>query len=304
MKTKLNLNMYHHLVVLAKDTQKAVDTWAEVFHFEAPPLYSLGDVYGKFLKEHINEYPSLYRGNVWMSDFKQAVFNEHSFFFEIDGTGEESDCFTEFEKEHGNGICYLGFLAGAKRDDFVSELNNSLDCATIVDQKFPGGDWSVMETNPVLGCNLCIKKEPGGDHTENPKIVDFSEVSILVENLDKAVSGWKEVFEIETVTCSTIQTEAVYKGEQISISCKAAELTGGPFPIHLIEAKEEGPFADYVKEHGYCIFAVAVPVADQEKEKKHIEDECGFQQLLNMELFGKKYCIYDTVNTMGTNIAI
>jgi hypothetical protein len=293
MNTKVNLSKYHHLVVLAKEPQKAVDMWAKAFQFEAPALYDTGPVYKQFLSD---KFPSLYRGKYWKSDFKQAVFNQQSFFFEIDGTGDQEDCFTEFEKEHGNGICYFGVLAGTKRDDFVDCLNKELGCETIIDQKFPGGDWSVIETEKVLGCNLCVKKESGGDHTENSKLVDFSEISILVPDVEKAVEGWKYIFEIESTEIKVVESNV--------FSYKAAEMVGGPFLFHLIEPEKEEPFTDYVKEHGYGIFAVTVPVENVEEQKAHMGEACGFKLLLDIELFGKHYAIYDTVDVMGTNVAI
>lgn len=305
MAVTLNLQKYHHLVIITKDPWLAVQRWADIFKFEAPVVNDVGP--GS--REFFDEYPSLFRGKPWHSDFKQSVFRQPSFFFEINGIGDTADCFTEFEDTHGNGICYFGFAAEEKRDSFISRVNYEYEVPTIVEQYFPGGDWSVIGTEKLLGCNLCVKKEVSGSHSFDPMMPDFTEASILVPDLINAVKYWEELFDVKDIALTDKYVEARFRDSAVKIRIKAAELEGGPFPLHLIQSglrEEQGPFTEYYKRHGNGIWNISMPEPPEgiDTFSDRMRDDFGYSIYAEYPLFGKVYTVFDTVDELGTNITI
>lgn len=301
MPVSVPLTKYHHIVIVAQNAAEAVRLWSRVFDFEAPKLNDLAHFFKMF---NDPQYPSLLRGKHWDSDFKQAVFNQHSFFFEIDepGTG---DNFAEFVSKHQNGVAYIGLIAGEDRDAFLERLQDEYGCETVVEQYFPGGDWSVNYAEKVLGIDLCVKKLPGGDHTVNPVMPDFAGLTIVVDDLEEKLDGWRALLGAEKIRKMSGTTVMSGRGADREVYVKAAEISDGLFPIYLVEAGEEGPFAEHYRTHGSGVFHITVPADGGlgAKAQSRLRGE-GFTQLVRYELFGRTFTVYDTVDKMGANISL
>lgn len=301
MAVKVPLTKYHHIVIVAQEAAEAVRLWSKVFGFDAPKLNDLGPVFQMF---HDPQYPSLLRGKRWDSDFKQAVFNQHSYFFEIDEPGTK-DNFTDFVEKHGNGVAYIGLIAGEDRDAFLERLQGEYGCETVVEQYFPGGDWSVNYAEKLLGIDLCVKKLPGGDHTDNPVMPDFAGLTIVVDDLDQKLAAWGDILGAEKVKRITETLKTVCRGSECEVTVNAAKVEDGLLPIYLVEAGESGPFADYFKAHGSGVFQISIPAEGefQRKAEAALADE-KLTELVTYKLFGRSYRVYDTVDRMGANVAL
>lgn len=174
-----------------------------------------------------------------------------------------------------------------------------------MEQYFPGGDWSVNYTEKLLGIDLCVKKLPGGDHTDHPVMPDFAGLTVLVDALDEKLAAWKEIFGAKKIKSRIEKMTVNYLGADCEVTVKAAEISDGLLPVDLIEAGKNGPFADYFRAHGSGVFQISIPSSDDYRKKTAAALEAeGMDELLRYELFGKRYTVYNTVDRMGANIAL
>lgn len=146
MNNTIDLNGFIQIAIVVKDIEKAAKNWADLFNVPVPEIQ---------IQEKAPE--GLFtRGK--QADFtrKKAVISAGSWSIELfQPTGGDST-FQEFLDKHGEGVHYLGFDVGGKRDAIVSELEEE-GCALRI--LGPNKGWTVVDTEEKLG-GVCLNIKP------------------------------------------------------------------------------------------------------------------------------------------------
>lgn len=61
--------------------------------------------------------------------------------------------------KHGNGVHHIGFQVGEARDVVIEELDG-LGYLMRTIGMYPGGSWTIVDSEDSLGVNLNIKPHP------------------------------------------------------------------------------------------------------------------------------------------------
>ena len=150
-----------HFVNILKDIYKARDEWAKLLGVD-PSVLNLrarGNSSGMpaELRDPRNRYRDDYNyGNGEEYEWLEADIPMNGFIIELIQPEKGKGPFKEYFDKHGTGIQHIAF-----RIEGCDELNDILvkeGYEYIVDTHAPNGDrWSVLDTEDVLGTNLCIK---------------------------------------------------------------------------------------------------------------------------------------------------
>ena len=281
------LDTYNHLVLTARNPEAAVKNWADAFGFDAPGIL---DTTPYFLRLDMERCPSFYRGQPWHCEFKQAVFQEPNQFFEIDGAGRQ-DGFSEFLDRHGNGMYYFGILAGEQRDALVARLVDEFKRTVILDQKFPGGDWCVLDTEDLLGCDLCIKSVTCVENKDHICVPDFTDMALLVPDLDKALSYWRQIFNVQNILEKPVEIEGNI--------CRAVKISDGLFPVYLLETSSCSLLNHHRQAHG-GLFFLGIQTENRLWSRVKTYTQA---QAVRFSLFETSFECLLTVNQLAANIA-
>ncbi len=281
------LDTYNHLVLVARKPEEAVRHWADAFGFDAPPVL---DTTPYFKELDMERVPSYYRGQPWHCEFKQAVFQQPEQFFEIDGAGSR-DGFSEFLDRHGDGMMYFGILAGAQRDALVDRLVREMGRTVILDQKFPGGDWCVLDTEALLGCDLCVKSVTCVENKDHIAVNDFTDMALLVPDLSQALSWWRQIFNVEMVE----EGDFEFGGN----TCRVARISDGLFPVYLIETAACQPLEQHRQAHGGLFF---LGMKAEETLWNNVKARTQ-AQAVRFTFFGTSFECLFTIDQLATNIA-
>jgi hypothetical protein len=144
MKNPVDFKGFIQIAIVVKDIEKSAKAWADFFNVPVPEI----QVQEKAPEGLLN------RGK--QADFKRkkAVISAGAWAIELfQPTGGEST-FQEFLDKHGEGVHYLGFNAGEKRDAVVNELEEKGHALRILG---PNKLWTVVDTEEALGVCLNIK---------------------------------------------------------------------------------------------------------------------------------------------------
>jgi hypothetical protein len=305
MEHKVSLKDYNHLVIVSSDPQKAVKVWGDVFDFNAPNVRYTGEEKEQVVPNELKDKIwCKYHGKDWKCQFYQAVFPQKSAFFEINGAGKD-DYFDNYLKSHRNGVCFLGTLNTNYRDMFVSECIKD-GYEEIIEHFFCFGDWSVIGLEKELSLDICVKKTPCNHADLNSKIPDFSEILILVPDINKSAKTWNSIMNANIEKIYEEKQSFVYKGKKMEFISKYAKIDTGLFPIHIMEAGDKGPFADYVKEHGYGVYQIGVKLSEDKIKQviSKLEDSYKFRKSTELVLNSIRYISYNSVDVMGINISL
>ncbi|MEV0601825.1 VOC family protein [Streptomyces sp. NPDC050315] len=152
MKTTFPLTGFIQIALVVEDIDRALDAWCELLDVPRP---------------HVRITPAepnpdeTYRGETACYGLKFAVLEcpERGFVIELHEPDENPSTFREFLDAHGNGVHHIGFQVGEARDAVVGELAD-LGYALRNIGHYPGGSWTVLDTEAALGVNLNVKPRP------------------------------------------------------------------------------------------------------------------------------------------------
>jgi len=147
MKNPIDFSGFIQVSVVVDNIEKAAAEWADVFGVPVPEIHT----------DAPSNNPDLtYRGKPAFYGQKMAVINAGSFVVELMEPDEHDSTFREFLDKHGQGVHHLGFAVGERRDAVVSELEEKgYGMRTI--GYYPGGSWTIVDSEDKLGVNLNIK---------------------------------------------------------------------------------------------------------------------------------------------------
>lgn len=148
MNVPINLAGLIQVALVVNDIEATLDHWCELFGIERPAV----QVFGKPNNDET------YRGKMADYQIKAAVIEVPGSNLVIEFSEPDSNpsTFREFLDKHGEGVHHLGFAVGDARDAVVDELQDrGYDLR--VEAFYPGGSWTVVDTEKDLGVNLNIK---------------------------------------------------------------------------------------------------------------------------------------------------
>ncbi len=226
-------------------------------------------------------------GEKWLPDFRQTVFQSKRHFFEIDEPGE-TDYFRRSLNNHGNSICYLGIYVGDDRDRFIGELNKNFGDRVLIYQLLDfvkiQGDWTVLDTEDLLGCDLCLKKYDPDHQVKEIPAECFEEIYIAVRNLEKTLENWKKIF--------VVNDFQLYENEDLK-----AVILQGDIKVTLVEFKSEA-LLKLAERQNYGVIAVRLADVKGNVIKKYANDQ--YELMINEE----KITLYDSKDKLGTCIVL
>ncbi|MCL1899268.1 MAG: VOC family protein [Promicromonosporaceae bacterium] len=136
------------VAIVVEDIEKAMDHWCELFGLDRPEVMIMG-------QPNNNE---TYRGEPADYRMKLAVIEVPGtqLVIELTEPDQNPSTFREYLDKHGEGVHHLGLAVGDRRDEVVADLVGR-GFARRVEAFYPGGSWTVMDTEEALGVNLNIK---------------------------------------------------------------------------------------------------------------------------------------------------
>lgn len=156
-----------HFVVIVNDIKKATKEWARILGMEEKDLnlrvrgnnYKEGDGTPQDPRNHYRGDHEFGNGEDW--EWIEADIPMGGWIIELIQPGKKGP-FREYYDKHGTGIQHIAFRVGDDCEAINDMLHND-GYEYIVDTYAPNNDrWPVLDTEDVLGTNLCIK--PGIEH--------------------------------------------------------------------------------------------------------------------------------------------
>ncbi len=149
MKNPVPFNGFIQVAIIVEDIEAAIDHWCELFDAPRPEVR---------VTEAAPNPNELYRGEVANYGLKLAVIDaaDRGFIIELHQPDHNPSTFREFLEKHGPGVHHLGFQVGEARDAIVGELEEKGYPVRTVGM-YPGGSWTIIDTEDTLGVNLNIK---------------------------------------------------------------------------------------------------------------------------------------------------
>ena len=154
LKNPLELSNMIQIGIIVKDIHKARKEWSDLLGIPEPEI--------SVEKKPDGPIEGLdYRGKEASYGLLVAEIKApQGFIIELHQLTDDCDStFREFVEKHGYGVHHIGFKVGDKRDDIVQEMmERGYDTRTV--GFYPGGSWTIMDTEDALGVNLNIKPRP------------------------------------------------------------------------------------------------------------------------------------------------
>lgn len=136
------------VALVVEDIEASLDRWCALFDIERPDVVTMGRP----------NHDETYRGQPADYRLRLAVITVpgSQVVIELNEPDANPSTFREFLTEHGEGVHHLGFAVGEARDAVVAGLETA-GFAKRVEAYYPGGSWTVLDTEAALGVNLNIK---------------------------------------------------------------------------------------------------------------------------------------------------
>jgi methylmalonyl-CoA/ethylmalonyl-CoA epimerase len=149
-KSLLDLKNFIQIAIIVPDTEAAAKEWSTLLGVPMPEI--------AVQPKPENPSESLtYRGTPASYELKLASIKApQGFIIELHQCDENDSTFREYVNKHGYGVHHLGFAVGDRRDEVVEGLEGrGYDLRTV--GYYPGGSWTIVDTENVLGVNLNVK---------------------------------------------------------------------------------------------------------------------------------------------------
>ncbi len=149
MKTPISFHGFIQIGIVVEDIEAALEAWCDLFEVPRPEIH---------VSQPAPNPDECYRGAVANYGLKVAVIDasDRGFVIELHEPDNHASTFREFLDKHGAGVHHLGFEVGDARDAVVEELASGGYPVRNLGL-YPGGSWTVVDSEGVLGVNLNIK---------------------------------------------------------------------------------------------------------------------------------------------------
>ncbi len=147
MNHPIDFKGFIQIAVIVENIEQAAKEWADLFGVEVPEIRV----------DPPRDDPDLtYRGAAAHYGLKLAVIQAGCFVIELHEPDHNPSTFREFLDKHGQGVHHLGFCVGDRRDAVIDDLE-SRGYAMRTIGFYPGGSWTIVDSEDKLGVNLNIK---------------------------------------------------------------------------------------------------------------------------------------------------
>lgn len=151
MANPLELDKFIQIAIIVEDIDVAAREWAELLGVPVPEvrLHQTVDT----TDPNLNYYGKNYKYGLKLA----SIMAPQGFIIELHQIIDDNpSTYNEFIKEHGYGVHHLGFAVGDRRDAVVNELIDR-GYQKRVEHFYPGGSWTIIDSEQSLGVNLNIK---------------------------------------------------------------------------------------------------------------------------------------------------
>jgi len=151
MANPLELDKFIQIAIIVEDIETAAREWSQLLNVHMPEI--------KVHQTVDTTDPNLmYYGKNYKYGLKLAsILAPQGFIIELHEIIDDNpSTYNEFIKEHGYGVHHLGFAVGDRRDAVVNELIDR-GYQKRVEHFYPGGSWTIIDSEQSLGVNLNIK---------------------------------------------------------------------------------------------------------------------------------------------------
>lgn len=151
MANPLDLSKFIQIAIIVEDIEVAAREWAELLDVPVPEikLHQTVDT----TDPNLNYYGKNYKYGLKLA----SIMAPQGFIIELHQIIDDNpSTYNEFIKEHGYGVHHLGFAVGDRRDAVVNELIDR-GYQKRVEHFYPGGSWTIIDSEQSLGVNLNIK---------------------------------------------------------------------------------------------------------------------------------------------------
>lgn len=151
MANPLELDKFIQIAIIVEDIEVAAREWAEILNVPVPEikLHQTVDT----TDPNLNYYGKNYKYGLKLA----SIMAPQGFIIELHQIIDDNpSTYNEFIKEHGYGVHHLGFAVGDRRDAVVNELIDR-GYQKRVEHFYPGGSWTIIDSEQSLGVNLNIK---------------------------------------------------------------------------------------------------------------------------------------------------
>lgn len=138
----------------------------------------------------------------------------------------------------------------------------------------------------------------------------FIQICIAVEDIEKALDKWVELFNIErpkiTVSEPPHNTDLTYRGEIADYTMKMAVMQADGFVIELVEPDQNpSTFREFLKKHGSGVHHIGFEVGDKRDAIiEELEKKEGFAMRTIGYYPGSSWTVVDSEDALGVNINI
>ena len=151
MKNPLELDKFIQVAIIVDDIEVAAREWAELLNVPVPEIRVHQTV--DTTDPNLNYYGKNYKYGLKLA----SIMAPQGFIIELHQILDDNpSTYNEFIKEHGYGVHHLGFAVGDRRDAVVNELVER-GYQKRVEHFYPGGSWTIIDSEQSLGVNLNIK---------------------------------------------------------------------------------------------------------------------------------------------------
>jgi len=152
VQNSIPLNGFIQIALVVNDMDSALDAWCALFNVPKPNVR---------ITKAVPNPSETYRGQTACYGLKFAVIDcrDRGFAIELHEPDENPSTFREFLNKHGNGVHHIGFQVGEARDVVIEELDG-LGYLMRTIGMYPGGSWTIVDSEDSLGVNLNIKPHP------------------------------------------------------------------------------------------------------------------------------------------------
>lgn len=309
-----HLDTFNHFSIVTRDAGLFRQCWETAFNVRIPEIIEPKEGQEKIDLSKLFTYAPTYRGGPWPAGKNYGVtqvsvpplYQPHERMIEVKAAGTMPSGINFYE-HGGNGVQYLGIVEGDNRDPFLKELKEKYDCEKLEEMFYDPlpGDFCIVDTQQVLGTQLCVKKDGALNGRVEVILPETAEAAILVDDLDTAVRNWTDIFAIPTPKIQQAEETCLVREKAVQTSFRYARIEGAPFELYLIESKGPGPFETFVKRKGHGIHHIAFDLGKETSAfTDRMKNQLEIDVLAEYHLDGKLYTVFDSAEKMGTAIAV
>jgi hypothetical protein len=314
VKFKGHLQSFNHFNFVAGDTLLFKKSWEEAFNIDVPEIFPITNKKGELVWPPEMQKPLTYKGkklelediNVKSSPSVPPIYQPKNRMIEVKGPGSLPTVNKTYMK-FGNCIQYFGIVEGNNKKNFLADLKDEYGCEILEEMYFSPlpGDFCFVETESLLGFNLCVKEDGALNGLVKTVLPSTTECTIITPNIEKSVRDWENIFDIKDPKINQIKVKYRFQNKHKIGNLKIARIDETPFTLFLVEDKNSGPFSEFSKKYIYGIHHISFDMGDRcIKFVNHMKTKLNIDVLEEYDIEGIHYYLFDSTQKMGGYIAV